>query len=230
MSNNLPTHAGEETEDVEQEQEENSEGSAEETEEVEQDDDRPLGPAGEKALNAEKEKRRTEAARRRAAERERDELKAEAERLRKAAERAKPKPDQPDTAVDAEEIRRQAEADATAKANARVLRAELRAAATGKLADPNDALQFLNLDQFEVGDEGVADAGELADAIDDLLTRKPYLAASSNPAKRFQGGADGGKRGRTTEKTLDQQIRDAEQAGDMGLAITLKNQKLLAGS
>ncbi|WP_418346177.1 hypothetical protein [Rhodococcus pyridinivorans] len=72
---------------------------------------------------------------------------------------------------------KQAESAALAKANARIVRAEVRAAAAGKLADPADALGFLDLSQFEVGDDGDVDQDEIADAIDDLLERKPYLAA-----------------------------------------------------
>jgi len=57
------------------------------------------------------------------------------------------------------------------------VRAEVRAAAAGKLADPSDALRFLDLAQFEVGEDGDIDQDEIADAIDELLTQKPYLAA-----------------------------------------------------
>lgn len=72
---------------------------------------------------------------------------------------------------------KQVESAALAKANARIVRAEVRAAAAGKLADPADALGFLDLSQFEVGHDGDVDQDEIADAIDDLLERKPYLAA-----------------------------------------------------
>ncbi|MFH8797062.1 hypothetical protein [Streptomyces sp. NPDC017941] len=79
---------------------------------------------------------------------------------------------------------------ATAAANARIVRAEVRAAAASKLADPRDALKFLDLDQFEVGEDGDVDADEIADAIEELIKNKPYLAAAT--AKRFQGTGDGG--------------------------------------
>lgn len=91
---------------------------------------------------------------------------------------------------DADTIRRQAEAAATVKANARIIRSEVRAAAVGKLADPKDALTFLDLGQFEVNEDGEVDADEIADAIDDLIKSKPYLAAATG--RRFQGTADGG--------------------------------------
>ncbi|WP_086809826.1 hypothetical protein [Streptomyces reticuliscabiei] len=94
------------------------------------------------------------------------------------------------SADEAETVRRKAEQDALAKANARILRAEVKAAAAGKLADPADAFKFLDLDQFEVDDDGNVDSEEVAEAIDELVKSKPYLAAAT--AKRFQGAGDGG--------------------------------------
>jgi hypothetical protein len=92
---------------------------------------------------------------------------------------------------DADTVRRQAEAAATVKANVRIVRSEVRAAAAGKLADPKDALTFLDLGQFEVNEDGEVDAEEISDAIDDLLKSKPYLAAAT-AKPRFQGTGDGG--------------------------------------
>ncbi|MFC8494718.1 hypothetical protein ACFUJU_28780 [Streptomyces sp. NPDC057235] len=97
---------------------------------------------------------------------------------------------QKDTADEADKVRREAESAATAKANARIVRAEVKAAAAGKLSDPADAYRFLDLTQFEVDDDGNVDSDEVADAIDDLIKTKPYLAAAT--AKRFQGSGDGG--------------------------------------
>ncbi|MFJ3597907.1 hypothetical protein ACIPRU_15490 [Streptomyces sp. NPDC090126] len=102
----------------------------------------------------------------------------------------------------AEKARREAESAALSKANARILRAEVKAAAAGKLADPADAYKFLDLDQFEVDDDGNVDSDEVAEAIDDLIQSKPYLAAAT--AKRFQGTGDGGaarKAGRPKQLT-----------------------------
>ncbi|MDX3235660.1 hypothetical protein PV392_08165 [Streptomyces sp. ME03-5709C] len=91
---------------------------------------------------------------------------------------------------EAETTRRKAEADALARANSRILKAEIRAAAKGRLHNAADALTFLDLDQFEVGEDGEIDPEEIEDAITDLLKDKPYLAAAT--AKRFQGTGDGG--------------------------------------
>lgn len=109
-----------------------------------------------------------------------------------------------DGANDAEQARRKAEADAMAKANNRILKAEIRAAAKGRLTDPKDALTFLDLDQFEVGEDGEIDPEEVEEAITDLLKSKPYLAAAT--AKRFQGTGDGGAaRKASRPKQLTQQ-------------------------
>ncbi|MFE9765110.1 hypothetical protein ACFYPC_11345 [Streptomyces sp. NPDC005808] len=128
-----------------------------------------------------------------------------------------------DGADETETVRRKAEADATAKANGRILRAEVKAAAAGKLADPADAYKFLDLDQFEVDDDGNVDSEEVAEAIEELIKNKPYLAAAT--AKRFQGTADGGaarKAGRPKQLTKQDlktmsadQIVAAQDAGQL---------------
>lgn len=113
----------------------------------------------------------------------------------------------------ADEAVTKAAAAASAAANARILKAEIRAAAKGRLADPKDALTFLDLDQFEVDADGAVDEDEIAEAIEDLVKKKPYLAAAT--AKRFQGTADGGaqrKAGRPKQlKESDLKNMTAEQ-------------------
>lgn len=141
-----------------------------------------LGDKGKRALDAMKTKLKTERDRRRAAE-------------------AKLQ-DKPADGGDADQIQAKADAAATARANTRILRSEVRAAAAGKLADPKDALTFIDLEQFEVDEDGQVDEDEIADAIDDLIKNKPYLAAAT--AKRFQGTGDGGaarKAGRPKQLT-----------------------------
>lgn len=168
-----------------------------------------LGDAGKKALDATKAKWKAERDKRRALERQ----------LAEATK--KPDGDEPDP----EQIRADAEKAATAKANGRIVRAELKAAAAGRLADASDALAFIDTDQFEVDDDGEVDADEIADAITDLLKRKPHLAAGAG--RRFQGGGDGGKGRQSAQpKPLDAQIREAEAKGDLSTAIRLKQQKL----
>lgn len=121
----------------------------------------------------------------------------------------------------AEQERRKVEKDALSKANQRILKAEIRAAAKGVLADPTDALTFIDLSSFEVGDDGEVDAQAITDAIDNLIKSKPYLAAQGE--RRFQGGADGGPR-KETGPSLEDQIAAAQKVGNYALAIALKRQ------
>lgn len=103
--------------------------------------------------------------------------------------------------ADAEKVRREAAAEADAKANRKIVRAEVKAAAAGKFADPADAVAFLNLDEFEVDEDGEVDADAINEALADLLKKKPHLAAQGG--RRFAGGGDGGHRGDgSAEKVL----------------------------
>lgn len=105
------------------------------------------------------------------------------------------------------QARREADSAATKKANQRILRSEVKAAAKGVLADPTDALTFLNLDQFEVDEDGDVDEDEIAEAIAKLVAEKPYLAAQGG--RRFQGSAGGGAGKQSRPKQLTQADIDA---------------------
>lgn len=142
------------------------------------DDDEPLGPKGTKALAAIKAKLKAERARRIAAEKKNG---------------AADKDD--DDKVEA------ARQEILSKANNRILRSEVRAAAAGKLADPADAIKFLDLDQFEVGEDGDVDQDEIADAIKDLVAEKPYLAAQGGEPKKRTPKGDRRQGGGSREAT-----------------------------
>ncbi|MGW6913717.1 hypothetical protein ACWGB8_07845 [Kitasatospora sp. NPDC054939] len=181
------------------------------------DDDEPLGEAGTKALAAEKARRKAEADRRRAAEKRATDLEAQLAAAKQGD----------DGAPDADQIRREATTAATAKANARILRSEVRAAAAGRLADPRDALRFIDLDRFEVDEDGQVDEDEIADAIADLIKSKPYLAATAATTgrPRFEGTADQGARKGSTgprqlgeadlKKMTPEQIDEAHRKGQL---------------
>lgn len=150
-----------------------------------------LGDAGKKALDAMKAERKAARDEAATAKAERDALQAKLDG--KEAEHA--------AAQEAQKVRD----EALAAANERILKAEVRAAAAGKLADPQDALRFLDMSEFEVGKDGEVDASLIAKAIDDLVTTKPYLAAQGG--QRFQGGADGGARNGSEQPA---QLTDAD--------------------
>lgn len=135
-----------------------------------------LADAGKKALDTMKAQRNAERAKRRELE-------------QRIAALEKPADDKPE---DADAIKAEATREATTKANQRILRSEIKAAAKGVLADPADAFKFLDLSEFDVSDDGEIDEDEVAEAIADLIKNKPYLAAQGG--KRFQGTGDNGSR------------------------------------
>lgn len=142
-----------------------------------------LGDKGKKALDAMKA--------------ERNAAKDEARKIREEFEALRAKVEGKEAEYKAEQEKRAAEREALSKANERILKAEVRAAAAGKLSDPADALRFIDLSSFEVGDDGEVDASAITSAISDLIESKPYLAAQSG--KKFQGSADGGTRNGGTQ-------------------------------
>ncbi len=166
-----------------------------------------LGDAGKKALDAMKA--------------ERNEAKAEAKRLadESAALRAQIEGREAEHAAT---LAAQAVKDeALSAANQRILKAEVRAQAASKLNDPKDALLYLDLSGFEVGEDGEVDGDAVAAAIDKLITDKPYLAAQGT---RFKGEADGGTR-KESAPDIEADIAAATAAGQHLLAIQLKQQR-----
>lgn len=164
------------------------------------DDDKPLGPKGEKALQAEKDRRREADRLRRQAARERDEALAELDRLRKAAEKKPDAGDDADKGPDLDAIRAEAREKATAELRAEVLKDrvsdKIEVLAAKRFQDAGDAVTHLmrsgEIEDFLDG--GKVDAEAITEALDALLEKKPYLAVAAQSAKRFQGSGDGGAR------------------------------------
>lgn len=169
-----------------------------------------LGDPGKKALDTMKAAKKAAEQRARDLEAEVAEFKAKAEG--KEAE------------FKAEQERRAVEAAALDKANARILKAEIRAAAAGKLNDPTDALRYLDLDEFEVGEDGDVDVDAIKAKIDTLVSTKPYLAVAQGT--RFQGTADQGARN-AGQKSEEQQLEDALKTAPVEQRIAIK-QRLAA--
>lgn len=120
-------------------------------------------------------------------------------------------------AAEQERVRREAESAALAKANDRLVRAQVTLAATGKLANPALALRLLDLSSFDVDDDGEVDAAAIAAAVDELLVTEPYLAQGET--KRFQGSSDNGPKGtpggvaQLTQADLDRMSAANDMAG-----------------
>lgn len=179
-----------------------------------------LGDPGKKALDAMKQKLRD-------AERSVRESKAELAK-RDAAAALK---DLPAEEAALSEAEKRGEARATEAANKRILKSELKALATGKLADAADAALYINLDDFAVDDNGDADSEALNDAIAALLERKPHLAAQKQ--SRFDGAADQGAKGKDsrpsqlTQTELDRmspaEVVTAQRSGRLNSLLGITN-------
>lgn len=81
-----------------------------------------------------------------------------------------------------------ARADESGKWQRRIIAAEVKAAAGGKLHDPSDAVLNIDLSEFSVDDDGNVDEKAIAKALDELLARKPYLAVGKKNGTADQGG------------------------------------------
>jgi len=189
---------------------------AETHEESDPDGADKLGDAGKKALDAMKAQRKAALEKARAAQEEAESLRAQLAAKDKSPEQQ---------ALD--EARSEGRKEAKATSDARIVRLSVKAAAAGKLADPSDALAFIDLKQFEVDDDGEVDSDALNEAIADLIAKKPHLAAGAQ--NRFQGGGDGGARQQPKpDPSFDEQIQAAEKARNFPLVATLKQQRYAA--
>lgn len=99
-----------------------------------------------------------------------------------------------------EQVRAEARAEAMTAANARVIRSEVKSAATGKLRNPALALKLLDLTDFDVDENGDVDTEQIQEAITDLLEENPELAAQGGNAS-FDSGR--GKQPRKKKLTKD---------------------------
>jgi len=150
-----------------------------------QHDDKPdgadqLGDAGKKALDAMKGKWQSERERRKAAEQALAELKGNGTDGKNG--------DQPDP----EKIRDQAKAEARAEVLRDRALDKVEARAAKLFADPEDAVALLTRRADEFVDDGKVDVDAIDEALADLISKKPHLAATAG--KRFAGSADGGAR------------------------------------
>lgn len=151
-----------------------------------------LGDAGKRALDAERAARQTADRARKAAEKELETLRSQSmSDAEKAVAAAKA----------------EGRSEALTAANERLVKAEVRIAAAGKLADPADAVRFLDLADFKVDADGEVDAKAVAKAIDQLVKDRPYLAAGTT---KVQGSGDGGARGTSqTGVSMNDLLRQA---------------------
>lgn len=146
-----------------------------------------LGEAGKRALAAERQARADAEAARKAADKKAKDLEKRLADLEGASKTEHEK------ALDAarQEAADAAKAEVQAELHQERVESAIIRAASGKLADPQDAVVHLAA-KIEVGDDGRPDAKKVASAIDRLLEQKPYLKADgAKPPKpgSFDGGA-----------------------------------------
>lgn len=157
-------------------------------------------------LREENAKYRTEA--RKAQERLKEIEDAEKSEAEKAAERAEAAERERDEAV--------------ARANETLIRAAVvNEAAKQGAVDPDAALALLPKDAVTITDGEVAGAEQ---AVKELLEAKTYLLGDQK--KPSAGPSGGGVRDTPEPASLDEQIQEAEKAGDWDKAGALKAQKL----
>lgn len=157
---------------------------------VESEEVSELGDPGKRALDAERNARRT-------AEKAAKAAQAELEKLREAS--------LSETERAINQARKESREETQRELNVRLVKAEAKAVATGRLADPEDITRYIDLSQFEVDDDGNVDVKALNKEIDVLLKSKPYLAA-----QRVGGDVDSGARGKAaTANDMNQMIRKA---------------------
>lgn len=148
-----------------------------------------LGDAGKKALAAERTAAKAAEKRAKAAESELEKLRlANASESEKALAAAKA----------------EGRTEALTVANGRLLRAEVKAAAAGVLQDPDDAVSMIDLEQFEIDDDGNVDIKAITAEVQRLAKAKPYLAAGAKPTALPGGGATP-----STGQSMDDLIRAA---------------------
>lgn len=131
-----------------------------------------LGDAGKKALTTERDARK-------AAEKERDQLKAEVSRLQRSNAAVK--------GTDLEAIKTEIRAEFQTQLAETAIKAE----AKGRLQDPADALLFIKTADLDTTSDDA-----ITKAIDDLLKARPYLAkadAGNTSGAKPWGDVGGGK-------------------------------------
>ncbi|MFD4700830.1 hypothetical protein [Streptomyces niveus] len=127
----------------------------------------------------------TERAARAAAEKRAETAEAEATRLRRSNAAQKP--------GDLDALRGEIRQEFTGQ----LVRAEIRAAAAGRLRDPADALALVDVAGL-VSESGDVDAAKVSAALDQLVKDKPYLALAAEPASTSPapwGDVGSGQRG-----------------------------------
>jgi hypothetical protein len=77
---------------------------------------------------------------------------------------------------DAEAARREADRESRRVADRRVVRSEIKRLAGELFADPEDAPRYLDLDEYEVDEDGDVEVDDIVADLKDVLKKRPHLA------------------------------------------------------
>lgn len=119
-----------------------------------------------------------------------------------------------DEEVDVEALRRDVQRETTGRMNRRVVKAEVkRIAAHMGFADPGDAPLYVDLDDYEVNDDGDVDEEAIRADLKDVLKRKRHLKGGDSESDSEHGN---GRRRPKPDRA--QGTRGKAAAGDAGRA------------
>lgn len=128
------------------------------------------------------------------------ELNVTPDQVRDAIAKSRKKPagggDADDDAPDPEEIRREALRDAQKQSDRKLIRAEIKRLATGLYQDPSDAVHDLDLDDYELDDDGDLDEKQVVRDLKAVIKQKPHRAKHQRRRPRpdrGQGARGSGK-------------------------------------
>jgi len=124
---------------------------------------------------------------------------------------ASTKDDDSSDPVDVDEIRREANVQAQSRVNDKLKRAAVKAEAAEVLLHAGDAVRFLDLDDYEVDDDGEVDVAQIKRDLRALLVDRPELGKAAKKGGPRGGPADfdGGPRKTAASKAnMSEQIRE----------------------
>lgn len=98
--------------------------------------------------------------------------------------------------------------EARTKANRKLVAAEVKAAAAGKLRNPALAMKLLDLDDFDVDEDGDVDTDAIDKAIGELVKDNPELAGKPS-GKGGSGGDFDGKKNSEGKPDMNKLLRIA---------------------
>ncbi len=102
--------------------------------------------------------------------------------------------------------------EALSVANTRIVKAEIKSAASGVFANPELAVRLIDASAFDVDEDGNPDTKAIRAEVQRLVDAEPYLAAGAKPAPLPGGGATPSR-----DSSMDDFLRTAARRGGVSL-------------